>query len=546
MTDIETVRARHRALMKENRAFMSEPLPANIGTLVDEAAARHGDAPALVFFEAGETLTYRALKDQMDRCAGAFARLGIGKGTRVVVMLPNMPAYPVTWLALARLGAIMVPVNTRYTARELEYVINDAEAQALVIHSDYVPHFESIGRRPASLTSERVITVGQPCPGFKNRWPDLVAAAGPDFRPSWPVGLDDLVNIQYTSGTTGFPKGCMIPQCFWLQAARVAGFVTRQRFKRILVAQFFFYMDPMFLLPLALLQGGAVYMCSRPNNTKFMEWVRAYEIELCLIFEPVYKQPPHPDDAKTKLKNAFIFGFTKENHHDLERRFSVTAREFYGMTENGGCLYVPPEDTHMVGSGSCGIPAPGREVKIMGEDGLPVPPGEVGELWTRGLGQMHGYYDKPEANAESLRGEWFRTGDLFRVDMEGYHYIVGRVKDMVRRSGENIASREVEAVLRTMPEIKEAAVVPVPDSVRGEEVKAYIQLQDGIKRSDVPPERILAHCEAGLARFKIPRYIAYRDSFSYTASDRVEKKKLTEGIADLRADSYDRVDKVWR
>jgi crotonobetaine/carnitine-CoA ligase len=277
-----------------------------------------------------------------------------------------------------------------------------------------------------------------------------------------------------------------------------------------------------------------------------MEWVRKYEIELCLIFEPVYKQPPHPDDAKTKLKNAFIFGFTKENHADLERRFNVTAREFYGMTENGGCLYMPPEDTHMVGSGSCGIPTPGREVKIMGEDGLPVPPGEIGELWTRGPGQMRGYYNKSDANAESFRGDWFRTGDLFRVDMEGYHYIVGRIKDMVRRSGENIASREVEAVLRTMPEVKEAAVVPVPDPVRGEEVKAYIQLQDGVSRSDVPPERILAHCEAGLARFKIPRYIAYRDSFSYTASDRVEKKKLTDDVADLRADSYDRVDKVWR
>jgi acyl-CoA synthetase (AMP-forming)/AMP-acid ligase II len=158
---------------------------------------------------------------------------------------------------------------------------------------------------------------------------------------------------------------------------------------------------------------------------------------------------------------------------------------------------------------------------------------------------MLGYYNKPEANAEAFVDGWFRTGDLFTRDEAGYHRIVGRLKDMVRRSGENIAAREVEAVLRAMPEIEEAAVVPVPDPDHGEEVKAYICLMPGVAREDASPERILAHCAAGRARFKQPRYIAYVESFSKTISDRVEKKVLTAGIADLRAGSYDRVEGRW-
>ena len=302
----------------------------------------------------------------------------------------------------------------------------------------------------------------------------------------------------------------------------------------------------MFLLMMCLEGGGAMYFCSRPSTSRFMDWVRDLGIELCLTFEFVYKQPETPRDAENDLQVAWLFGLTKESHADFERRFGTTAREFYGMTETGGNLYVPRDHDHMVGSGSCGIPAPYRQVRIMGEDGREVPVGEVGELWVKGPGLMQGYYNKPQANAEALTDGWFHTGDLFRRDEAGYHYIVGRIKDMVRRSGENISAREVEAALRNMPEIEEAAVVPVPDPVSGEEVKAYVSLMPGFERATVPPERILAHCAGHLARFKVPRYIAYRDSFPMTVSARVEKKRIVAEADDLRADSYDRVDGVWR
>jgi crotonobetaine/carnitine-CoA ligase len=200
----------------------------------------------------------------------------------------------------------------------------------------------------------------------------------------------------------------------------------------------------------------------------------------------------------------------------------------------------------MVGSGSCGIAAPFREVRIADETGQTVAPGAVGELLIRGPGILTGYYKKPEASAAAFHGDWFRTGDLFRQDARGYFFIVGRLKDMIRRAGENIAAREVEAVLRGLPEIAEAAAVPVPDEMRREEVKVYIVLQPGLAPRAMPVERIIAHCEAELANFKVPRYYEFRERLPKTPSEKIAKGELIAEKPDLRAGSYDRVDGLWR
>jgi acyl-CoA synthetase (AMP-forming)/AMP-acid ligase II len=231
----------------------------------------------------------------------------------------------------------------------------------------------------------------------------------------------------------------------------------------------------------------------------------------------------------------------------LEERFDVIGRDSYGMTENGCCTYVPVDAAALAASGSVGIAAPFRELRIVDENGNDVPDGEVGELWTAGPGTFHGYYRKPRANRESFRGRWFRTGDLFRRDAAGAYYIVGRIKDMIKRSGENISAAEVEDRLLAMPEIVMAAVVPVPDVVRGQEVKAYVQLRAGLTADEVTPQRILAHCAEHLAGFKLPRYLAYVAEFPMSAAgDKVAKPQLTANVQDLTAGAYDRIDRVWR
>ncbi|MGD0187967.1 MAG: AMP-binding protein [Roseiarcus sp.] len=516
----------------------SEPLPANVVALLDEAAGEVPDRIALDFFEDGETLTYDALRRRVDRLAAGMARRGIGRGSHVGVMLPNVSALPVTWLALARLGAVMVPINIAYTPREMDYVVVDGEVDWLVIDGSCLATLAQMAQRPERLTDHRVFVVGGSARGCL-AWEDLLAGGPDDVAPAAAADLDDLLNIQYTSGTTGFPKGCMLSHRYWLTISKVNARRDGRVFQRILAATPFFYMDPQWMMLMAFYQRATLFVARRQSASRFMEWVRRYLINFCLFPEIVFKQPPSPHDRDNEIVRVNVYGLHKENHAALEKRFDLIAREAFGMTEIGSALFMPIEATDMVGSGSCGILSPFREARVADPDGNTVPVGEIGELVVRGPGILQGYYNKPEATRAAFHGDWFRTGDLFRQDERGYFYIVGRVKEMIRRAGENISAREVEAVLRGLPEIVEAAAVPVPDETRGEEVKACVVLQPGLTRETVTPERIIAHCEAGLARFKVPRYIEYRSELPKTASDKIAKH-LLKGAADPTAGCFDR------
>jgi crotonobetaine/carnitine-CoA ligase len=210
------------------------------------------------------------------------------------------------------------------------------------------------------------------------------------------------------------------------------------------------------------------------------------------------------------------------------------------MTEIGIGTMVPPEDEHMVGSGSMGKPPSFRELRVVGETGADVSAGDVGELLVKGPGLFKGYYNKPEATAEAFDGDYFRTGDLVYRDEAGYYYFVGRKKDMIRRMGDNVSAAEVEQVLMSHPGIAEAAVIGVPDLRRGEEIKAYIIPAPGETPATIPPEDIVAYCLERIARFKVPRYIEYRQDFPRSASFKVQKHVLKAEKEDLTAGCFDR------
>ena len=521
-------------------------LPPSLGTLLDETAARHGRRLALSFFDEGVDLTWETLRAEVGRAANALRRLGVRKGTHVAVLLPNLPAFPIAWLALGRLGAIMIPVNITYRLREIEYVLTDGVAELLIAHAELLPAYEAIESRP--LAADRVVVVGGARAGYAHDWRALMAAAEPEFTEVEAVGPDDLVNIQYTSGTTGFPKGCMLSHRYWISLGYVTVKLWATPIRRIYGGANFYYILLQRMLVNAAFGGGALFVPRRPAARRFMAEARAHGCENAAIFEAVYKQPAHPDDGRGALKIVNIFGFTPESQADFQRRFDVAAQEFYGMTETAHITYMPaPEILARTGSGSCGIVAPGRDVSLRDADWREVGVGREGELWVRGAGILQGYWDKPEANAEFFRDGWFRTGDVARVDGEGYYSIVGRIKDMIRRNGENIAAREVEAVMRLLPQVREAAALAVPDPYSGEEVKLYLEMQPGLGSNDLTPEAVFAHAGANLAPFKVPRYLAYREALPRTIeTDRVEKKKLRAEADDLRAGAYDRRDGIWR
>ena len=527
---------------ERRRRIEAEPLPANLGALLDAAARDVPDRTVLEFFEDGTRCTFAELRAAVNRLADGLAGVGVGRGMHVAVMLPNAMAFPITWLALARLGAVMVPMNPAYTRREIAYVVEDGDVDWVIVDHTRLEGFAAL---PGRLQRDRIVVLGDAVPGHV-RWDDLQSIGRADFEPSQPAAPDDLLNIQYTSGTTGLPKGCMLTQRYWLTAGLVNARRDGRVYERLLASTPFFYMDPQWLLMMALYQRATLFVARRQSASRFMGWVREHGIRFTLLPAVVLKQPVDPREREHRLVRVNVYGLPREDHATLEDRFDCVAREAYGMTEIGSGMFMPIEAQDMVGSGSCGIPSPFREARIVDPDGRPVAPGEAGELEIRGPGMLAGYYKKPEATAAAFRDGWFRTGDLFRQDARGYFFIVGRLKDMIRRAGENIAAREIEAVLSGLPEVVEAAAVPVPDPTRGEEVMAYVVLQPGLDRDAVPPARILDHCAANLAPFKVPRYLAYRDAFPKTPSDKIAKRLLAETGTDQRLGSWDRMEGRWR
>jgi acyl-CoA synthetase (AMP-forming)/AMP-acid ligase II len=527
------------------KALEASFLTTTIGEFCRKRAALLGDKPYLNVFDRGETATYAQADRASNRIANALANLGIGKGDRVAVMLPNRILYPLLFLALAKLGAIHVPVNTRYTPREIAYVTGDSGAAALIIDPVHLETLAAVeDRQRLPLLARTLVPDGKAGAGMVDFDALLaVASDAPPFEPG--IGPADLMNIQYTSGTTGFPKGCMLSHDYWMVLAQSAASWDEEPPARLMTAQPFFYMDPQWHLLKTMVLGGTLFIAPQLSSSRFIGWVKQYGIEWCQFPMLMTRQPEAPDDGASALKQVASFGWDGETCRGFKRRFGVRAREGFGMTEIGLGTLMPPSFEAMYDSGSVGIDGPFRETTIRDEAGRLVPPGQRGELWIRGRGLLEGYWKRPDADAEAFRAaeddgpRWFRTGDLFEADGQGFLWLVGRLKDMIRRSSENIAAREVEAVIRELAEIEDCAAVPVPDAKRGEEVKIYVQLKPGLSCADLPPEAILAHARNNLAAFKVPRFYAYVESFPRTVSNKIEKRNLLAGVSDLRADAWD-------
>lgn len=523
-----------QSFAERRAAIEGAELPRTVPHLLDMAAADSPDQILWEFFDEGTKATYAEVREDSLRYGALLASLGIWRGDRVAIMLPNVPEMPLAWFGLGRIGAVMVPVNTRYSARELAYAVENSGARLLLIHEELA---DILGEGDLDV---QIVIVGGP------EWDKRLAKVDPAACPSPLIDRDDLMNIQYTSGTTGLPKGCLLSHRYWLNAGMVNAWRDGQRFSRILATTPFSYMDPQWLLLMAIYQRGTLVVGRKQSATKFSRWLSEHRIEFCLFPEAASKQPPAPHDADNPVIRANIYGVRPSAHAEIEARYGLTAREAFGMTEIGSGLYMPMEATDMVGSGSCGIASPFRETRIVDDTGRDLPDGEIGELLIRGPGMFQGYYRNEEATAAALQDGWFHTGDLFRRDSRGFHFIVGRKKDMIRRAGENIACREVEAVLRDMEQIEEVALIPVPDDMRGEEAKAYLTLQNGHAPDAALIDQIVAYANGRLASFKIPRYFEFIDTMPRTTSFKVAKADLVKARADHRLGTFDRVDRVWR
>jgi crotonobetaine/carnitine-CoA ligase len=500
--------------------------------LVTRAAGLWPAKTAWVFDETGERFTFADVDTRTSQIAVALRGIGVEPGDRVAVMLRNQPEFPLIWLALAKLGAMLVPININYREFDGAHVLAHSGARFAVATDE----FAGLLRKIAPETElERVLTVTELSDGLVKTTERF--STDPE-RP---------VNIQYTSGTTGAPKGCVLPNRYWTTLANslAQDFPAVGDNDVLLTAQPFHYIDPQWNVALGLASGATLVVLDRFHPKTFWAKVREHEVTwfYCLGLMPtlLLRLPPTPEDTRHKVRAICASAIPRELHTELEARWGVPWFEAFGMTETGGDIRMAAEDhDELVGTGCIGRPSRDREVMIADAAGKPLPRGETGELVIRGIGLMHGYHNDPEATAKAFDGGWFHTGDLASMDAEGRVYYVGRTKDMIRRSGENVSADEVERALMLHPDVKLAAVIAVPDELRGEEIKACI-VREG---ENSPPDELADFCAGKLAYFKVPRYWAFADALPMTPSERVAKGELRKAD-DLLAGSYDRVAARW-
>lgn len=514
------------------QALRGKPIP----DALDAAAQAWPDDLAMHEIEGAQrSLTWREFRDAVTGFRSGLEAAGVRPGDKVGVIVRNQIEFPIAWLAIVEAGAAIVPLNPKYTAREIDFVLGDAGATWLIGTGDLIETHAADGHvGPVAL--DHVISIGAgERAGFG--YDEVLAAPATRRR----TGIDPLevTNVQFTSGTTGLPKGCLLTHEYWTELG-IHGAALAPDAVRLLADHPFYYMQNQAYLMIALYKGGALYITPGLSRRKFMDWLHDHRIDFAWIDEDLLLFPEDPRDRSLALRKAPVAGMPGEAYAPILQRFGITARECYASTEIGSGTAVPYERDDLAGNGSMGFCFPNRESKIIDAERNDVPAGSPGELCFRGPGMMLGYHNRPEVNAELfLPGGWFRTGDIAVKDHDGQHYYQGRLRDMIRRSGENISAAELELHIGGLPGVDDIAAVPVPDPDRDEEIKVIIVPEDG---TDLTADRVIAWAKDGLAPFKVPRYVEFRDELPYTASGKIHKaalkdepEPLHDGVIDTRS-----------
>lgn len=510
--------------------------------IVQLAAGMYGDRLATAFF--GAQMTFRELKSEIDKFSTALARMGVVKGDRVGIMLPNCPQYVISFFAIVKLGAIVTNINPTYTLREVDLVAQDAGLKLIITLDALAPL--ALGVKPNSKI-ENVITTsiaeyaGQgatAAPEGAISFLGLIQAVEEAEHPAVQIDpQDDIAVLQYTGGTTGVPKGAMLTHrnlfANAIQTAVWAEGVTQRGDERYLL-----------VIPYFHIYGQTVGMLVGAWNGAQQIMIPKFDIDMLLAaikqYQPTFfpgvptlyiSMLNHPEAKTSGLDRIrrYNSGSAPLPVDVLEKFEAMTGGmlyEGYGLTEASPVTHSTPTLAKRK-PGSIGLPIPGTDCKIVDlETGdTEVPIGEDGELCIRGPQIMKGYWNKPSETEIALRDGWLYTGDVARMDEDGYFYIVQRKKDMIIVSGFNVYPNEVEEVLFTHEAIVEAAVIGVPDSYRGEAVKAFVVLKPDAQPTTAD---IIDFCRERLAKYKVPSQIEIVESLPKSAVGKVLRRELRD------------------
>jgi long-chain acyl-CoA synthetase len=492
------------------------------------AGSRHGaDRPALIADDG--TLTYAQVTAQAGALAAELRRRGVAPGDRVALLVPTLPEYVVAYYGILGVGAVVVPVNPRSRAPEIDYILRDSGARAAIIHGSAA---DEMGAAVADLPGlAPLVAVGTPALPGALPLHDLVR----EPRPLDPAVArdDDLAQLSYTSGTTGKPKGVMLThRSLALNAEATAERLAMGPDDRVVaIAPLVHILGCTLVMNATLQVGAAAVFPAAIDPDSLLATVEQHRCTVLAAVPTLYLlllNHPRPYDLSS-LRVALSGGAPTpiELVAAFPKRFGARIVDGYGTTEIGGTVSITPLD-RPAKPGSVGLPARYVELAVLDDQDRPLPTGDVGELCLRGPTVMQGYYGQPEATAETLRGGWLHSGDLGYVDHEGYCFIVDRKKDMIITSGFNVYPREVEEVLYQHPAVAEAGVVGVADPLKGELVRACVTLRADAVATEA---ELIAFCKARLTPYKAPVRVDFFPTLPKSPTGKMLRRELRELLA---------------
>ena len=533
-------------------ATVDVPL-ASVGQIFDEATAREPGRAAVVFY--GREITYRELRDSTDRMAHALAALGVKKGDRVALYLLNSPQFIIAYFAALKCGATVTPISPVYTSHEVRYQLNDSGARVLfcqdVLHdkvekagvaldhvivtsvSEYLPALKKLFAKKAAIPSE----------GNVRSFQDLLKSHPPE-PPR--ISIDpraDLAALPYTGGTTGNPKGVMLTHYNLMAAYSSAqsAFAGMQPGREVILAflPFFHIYGQVVIMLNGLMQGNLLVLFTTPDTEEILAAMERYRATVFYGVPTLYEYlKEHKDTDKVDWKRLKLVLSGADTLHEStmagwERRTGSRITEGYGLSETCATSHVNPVDRPKPGSFGCPVPNMLAAV-INPETREFLPAGNIGELVLSGPNVMQGYWQKPEESAtvffEASGARWMRTGDLVRMDEEGYFHFYDRSKDLIKYKGYSIFAKDVEDVLYGHPQVKAAGVIGVSDPAVGQRIKAIVVLQ-GEARGKVSEDEIRAYCKQQLAEYKVPHIVEFRGELPKTDVGKVSRRELREETA---------------
>jgi acyl-CoA synthetase (AMP-forming)/AMP-acid ligase II len=502
-----------------------------LGQMLNMSAHKYPAKEAIIFNKENKRLTYQMLEERANRLANALLGLGLQKGDRCAILSYNRSEWAEIYFGLAKTGIIAVPISFRFTMSEIEYVLGNSEPKALIYEEVFAPLIEQI--RP-NVKVENYLCLGK---DNDLDYEDCLAKASTQ-PPGIRVIETDPFAITYTSGTTGFPKGAVVPHnnliehllIFFKEYGNVG-----HKDRMLLIMPIFHANSTWFLQGLVMSGGTAVIHHSGGfNPEEILEVIDREKITITSVVPTMLTMILNlPEECKQKYDvsslKRFLVGsaplMTKTKEEIIEFFNGAELYEGYGSTETGVVAVLPPED-QLRKIRSIGLPTIGKDVCLLGEDGNEVEQGEIGELYTKGLGiVLKEYWKNPQATVEAFRGDWITVGDMARVDEEGYLYLEDRKKDMIISGGENLYPTEVENVLIKHPAVLEAVVIGIPDELWGEKVHAVVVVKDGMQ---VTEQELKDFAKDQLAGYKRPKSYDFVKELPKSATGKILRRKVKE------------------